>query len=55
MRTPEQVLREIVAQQIFTVAQQISEIESLKEEVQKLTEENKKLNQILSGNSPEER
>lgn len=49
MRTPEQVLREIVAEHVFRIAQILSEIDELKEKNQKLEEENKKLTTILTG------
>ena len=54
-RTPEQILREIVAEQVFRIAQLASESEKLNDDIQKLTEENKKLTSILTGNSGEDK
>jgi uncharacterized coiled-coil protein SlyX len=41
-KTPEQVLREIVAEQIFQIAQLASQNSILTEEIQKLTPKKKK-------------
>ena len=43
MRTPEQVLREIVAEHVFRIALLTSENDKLSEEVKKLSEDSQKL------------
>lgn len=43
MRTPEQVLREIVAEQVFRIATLISENEKLIEEKKKLIDDSQRL------------
>jgi uncharacterized coiled-coil protein SlyX len=41
-KTPEQFLREIVAEQIFQIAQLASQVDKLNEEIQKLTPKTEK-------------
>jgi hypothetical protein len=41
-KTPEQVLREIVAAQVFQIAQLISQIDNFNEKIQNLTPKRKK-------------